>query len=115
KPAVHPGPVVIELGRSLLLREGRDLALIATGNMLATAAQVARVLGDRGVSCRVISMPVVKPLDEEAVERAARECGLLVTLEEHSAMGGLGGAVAELVSELPESARLLRFGAPDSF
>lgn len=115
EPAVHPGRVEIELGKALQLREGRDVALLATGNMVATAARVAELLAARGLTCRVLSVHTVKPLDVEAVARAARETRLLATLEEHGLMGGLGSAVAEWLAESGSFVRLKRFGAQDRF
>src|SRR5712691_10304842 len=115
EPNVHPGPVAFELGKSILLRDGHDVALLSTGNMLATAVRVGELLAARGRSCRVISMPTVKPLDRQAIERAARETRCVATLEEHSILGGFGGAVAELVAEMGVPIRFRRFGALDRF
>lgn len=120
EPVVHPGPLELAWGRALVVREGTDLTLVSTGNMLATAVAAAGKLGARGLSCRVLSMPFVKPLDTEALERAARETRLVATLEEHSRLGGLGGAVAEHLSGCPKSSsnpgvRLVRLGARDEF
>jgi transketolase len=115
EPAVHPGAVTLEIGKSILVREGRDLSLLSTGNMLATALQTAVLLEARGVSCRVVSMPTVKPLDMVAIESAARSCRAVATLEEHSKLGGFGGAVAEVIAELGLPLRFKRFGAHDAF
>lgn len=115
EPTVHPGPLELSWGRALTLREGKDVALLATGNMLATAVAAAERLAARGVSARVLSFPFVKPLDAEAVERAARETRLVATLEEHSRLGGFGGAVAEHLSGVAPGVRLVRLGAPDAF
>jgi len=115
EPAVHPSPIALPMGKAIVLRDGHDLALLSTGNMLATAVKTADLLANRGFSCRVVSMPWVKPLDTAAVERAARETRLVATLEEHSALGGFGSAVAEHVSGLPATARLRRVGARDAF
>ena len=96
--APHGGERFV-LGRSRRLREGRDVTLIATGGILGVALRAAEALGDDGISCRVLSMHTIKPLDEEAVLAAARETGGIVTVEEHSVIGGLGGAVAECCLE----------------
>ncbi len=73
EPTVHPGPVTLTIGTSLVLREGRDVALLATGNMLATAVRVADLLAPRGLTCRVVSMPTVKPLDTSGDRRRDRD------------------------------------------
>lgn len=102
------------LGRALKLREGRDVSLIACGSILALAIEAADTLAVVGVDATVLSMPTVKPLDSEAVLDAARATQLVVTVEEHSVVGGLGSAVAECMAEMPEPrARLRRYGAPD--
>lgn len=116
EPDVHPGPIAFQLGRAIQVREGRDVTLISTGGMLKTAMGVAGRLKERGVEARVLSMHTLKPLDTEAVLAAARETGVLVTLEQHSVIGGLGSAVAEVLAE--ESGlgvRFKRIGLPSAF
>lgn len=115
EPAVHPGPIDLEIGRGITVREGRDLAVLTTGNMLATAQQACALLEARGVSARLVSMPSVKPLDAALVAQLAREVGRIATVEEHSKLGGLGGAVAEVVAELGLAVKFRRFGAEDAF
>ncbi len=103
-----------ELGKSATLREGTDAAVIACGIMVPMALKAAELLEAEGVSVRVIDMHTVKPLDEEAVLKAAKETGCIVTVEEASTVGGLGGAVTEYLSEhcpVP----VLRHGVPDEF
>ncbi|MGA2255754.1 MAG: transketolase C-terminal domain-containing protein [Thermoguttaceae bacterium] len=99
EPAVHPGPIDWQLGKAITVRDGGDLTLISTGGMLATSMAVAKALAEAGTSARVLSMHTVKPLDMEAILCAARETRRVVTLEEHSMIGGLGGAVAEVLAE----------------
>ncbi|HLW71927.1 MAG TPA: transketolase C-terminal domain-containing protein [Candidatus Binataceae bacterium] len=113
---VHAAPPAgFRLGKALQLRGGRDLTLISTGGMLETAIRVADELrGDR-LSCRVLSMHTLKPLDNAAVLAAASETGAIFTLEEHSIIGGLGGAVAEVLAESGGGARLKRLGARPEF
>lgn len=86
------------IGKALKLRDGSDLTLVANGIMVATALQAADVLAERGVEARVLDCHTVKPIDEEALTRAARETGALVICEEHLAHGGLGSAVAYAVA-----------------
>jgi len=101
-----------ELGKANMLRDGRDLTLIGTGETVAHCVEAARMLSEQGIEARVLDMHTLKPFDREAVLRAARETGRIVTAEEHSVYGGLGGAVAELTAqECPVKLRIL--GVPD--
>lgn len=115
EPEVHTGPIDFQLGKALQVRDGRDLTLISTGSMLKTAVDVARRLEEKGVTARVLSMHTLKPLDDEAVLAAARETGAVVTLEQHSVIGGLGSAVAEVLAEAPVKVRFQRIGLPSAF
>ncbi|MDA1095516.1 MAG: transketolase [Acidobacteria bacterium] len=87
------------LGRARCLREGGELTLIATGGILGVVLAAAAELAAEGIECRVLSMHTIKPLDAEAVQAAARQTGGIVTVEEHTVEGGLGGAVAEVCLE----------------
>ena len=116
EPNVHPGPIDFQLGRAIRVRDGKDLTLISTGGMLGTALAVADRLAERGVAARVLSMHTLKPLDEDAVRDAARETGAIATLEQHSVIGGLGSAVAEVLAETPGPGVLFkRIGVPSAF
>ncbi len=113
-PAVHPAGYRFRIGRAARLREGEDVTLIACGTMVCRALEAAALLEARGVSARVLNMATVEPLDREAIEEAAAETGAIVTIEEHSVRGGLGGAVAEVVVRTrPVPMRLL--GVPGAF
>ncbi len=98
-PVFHSEDYRFEIGRGEVLQDGTDAAIIATGIMVPEAIEAGKALAAQGVSVRVINMATIKPLDEELVLKAARECGKLVTVEEHSVIGGLGEAVCSLVSE----------------
>lgn len=102
------------IGKGVQLRGGTDLTFIGTGLMTAQALLAADILQVEGISARVIHIATVKPLDEELILAAARETGAVVTAEEHSIIGGLGGAVAELLSEKCP-VRLKRVGIKDRF
>ena len=102
------------VGEVVTMRDGRDLTLVATGGTVGTALAVHDALRADGVSARVLNVHTVKPLDRAAIERAARETGRLLTVEEHSIVGGLGGAVAEVLAELG-TGRLARVGVRDVF
>jgi transketolase len=112
-PVTAPGPP-FRLGRAGELRAGRDVTVIACGCMVALAVQAADALQAEGIAARVLNMHTLKPLDREAVLRAAEETRGIVTAEEHHVTGGLGGAVAELLAvERPTRMRLI--GLPDVF
>lgn len=98
-PVFHGEDFRFEIGRGEVLREGADVAVIATGIMVPEAIEAGKRLAEAGIDARIINMATIKPLDEELVLKAARECGKIVTVEEHSVIGGLGEAVCSLVSE----------------
>ncbi len=114
-PRVHPEGYRFVPGRFPTLLEGTDVAILATGGCVGGAVDAAALLAKQGVSARVLNASTIKPVDDDAIEKAARECKLgLVTVEDHNVLGGLGGAVAEsLTSRTP--ARLLRLGVQDVF
>jgi len=102
------------MGKVDLLREGEDMTFLVTGILLDRTLQAADELSREGIECRVLRLATLKPVDEEAVVRAAEETGALVTVEEHSIIGGLGSAVAEVLgSSMPVP--LERVGIPDVF
>jgi transketolase len=105
-----------EIGKARVLRDGSDVCLIAAGAVLLEALRAADALAADGISSRVISMHTVKPLDVGAVTRAAQDCGGLVTVEEHTVIGGLGGAVAEACLEAGTTPNFyFRVGLQDTF
>ena len=102
------------IGKSVQLREGTDVTLISYGIMVAESLRAADALAKRGITARVINMHTIKPMDEEAVLKAAEETGCIVTAEEHNILGGLGEAVAGYLSENRPSP-VVRVGIPDIF
>ena len=113
-PVFHEEGFQFVIGKGEVLRSGKDVAIIANGLMVYEAMQAAEQLTAQGYDPMIINMATVKPLDEELVLFAARECGKIVTCEEHSVMGGLGEAVCALLSEkLPTPVR--RIGVQDVF
>ena len=103
-----------EIGKGEVLADGGDVAIIANGLMVNEALEAAKALKADGISARVINMATIKPLDDQLVLKAARECGRVITCEEHSVIGGLGEAVCALLSEqLPTPVR--RIGVNDEF
>ena len=115
-PVIHdPVSFTFEIGKGEVLREGTDAALIANGLLVAEALAAADILGQQGVSARVIDMATIKPLDEELVLKAAQECGRIVPCEEHSTIGGLGEAVCAVIAQHGLACPVERVGVNDEF
>ncbi len=116
EPTVHQTNIEFQLGKAITLREGNDVAIIATGGLLQNALHAAGIMAKQGIHTRVLSMHTVKPLDSSAILAAAKETSVIISVEEHSIIGGLGGAVAEILSELSgPKATLVRIGIKDGF
>lgn len=99
-PVINDGPDYhFEIGKGTLLREGSDVTIVATGILVNSALEAAQKLADEGISAEVINICTIKPLDKELIVRSAQKTGRVVTAEEHSVIGGLGGAVCEALSE----------------
>ena len=103
-----------ELGKAALMRPGKDVTIIANGIMVAKALEAAAALAEAGIDARVLNMHTIKPIDKEAIVRAAKETGCIVTAEEHNVLGGLGAAVAEVVTETVP-VPVLKVGTEDTF
>ena len=116
EPNIHPSEPDFKIGKSITVREGRDLCLLRTGNAMPLSLTVAEKLLEAGVSVRVESFHTVKPLDMTLLRDVTSSYKTIVTLEEHSLIGGLGSAVAEwMVDNNACDCRLLRFGTGDYF
>jgi len=115
EPIVYKTDYEFKIGRAVTVRDGRDVAVIACGIAVMAAVKAARKLETEGVGVRVIDMHTIKPLDTEAVLKAARETGRILTVEEHNIIGGLGGAVAETIAEAGLGVRFRRLGLPDIY
>lgn len=113
-PVVTSEDTPFVIGKGVELRPGNDVAIIATGLMVAEALKAAETLAGEGIQARVINMATIKPLDTEMVLKAAAETGAIVTAEEHNIIGGLGGAVAEAVCQ-GHPVPVLRVGVEDVF
>ena len=103
-----------QLGKGVLLQQGSDVTIVAVGMMVQMALAAAKVLENEGISARVIDMHTIKPLDEEILLAAAKETGAIVTTEEHTVIGGLGGAVSEFLAE-NYPVPVIRHGVEDKF
>lgn len=103
-----------EIGKAITLKEGKDVTILTTGLPVSNCLEVAKELEKEGISAEVINIHTIKPLDKEAVLESAKKTGHVITVEEHSILGGLGGAVAEVVAEAGV-ARVSRIGIKDVF
>ena len=114
EPILHDS-LDFQIGKAIPVRDGDAITIISTGGLLQNALQAADMLGKRGLQARVLSMHTIKPLDEDSVLAAARETRAIVTLEEHSIVGGLGSAVAECLAESGLPVPFKRIGLPSAF
>jgi len=113
-PVIYNEQQYFQIGRAIMLREGTDATVIALGDMVCQALKVAEVLQQTGLNCRILDMHTVKPLDTDAIVKATRETGAVVTVEDHQINCGLGSAVAEvLVENYPVP--MERIGLKDTF
>jgi transketolase len=113
-PAVHTPEYRFQVGAAVMLRPGSDITLIANGTMVCRALEAAALLQKSGISARVLNVATLQPLDRGAIVDAAKTTGAIVTVEEHSIHGGLGGAVAEVLATThPTPMRIL--GVPGAF
>ncbi len=114
-PVVYEDDYDFEIGKAIKLREGSDVSLIATGLMVHEALEAAKLLEETGISCSVINMHTIKPLDYNMLDREFREKKLIVTIEEHNVVGGLGGAVAEYKATKTVSPKQIFMGITDEY
>jgi transketolase len=115
EPAVHKNRPEFHFGKAINVRYGKDVALIVTGNLLNNAVLASESLSKDGIGCSVFSMPTVKPLDVELILSLAGVGMPIVTLEEHSIIGGLGSAISEVLSESKFKVHFKRIGIRDRF
>ena len=114
-PVINDRPdYKFEIGKGVVLKEGKDLTIIATGLEVNESLEAAKKLAEDGIDARVINIHTIKPIDEDIIVKAAQETGRIFTVEEHSIIGGLGGAVAEVLSEKCPT-KMLRIGVKDTF
>lgn len=116
EPVIHENFPDFRIGKGIIVRSGTLVCFLSTGNMLPTALEAAEELEKRDISTQVVSLHTVKPLDEELLTDIFSRFSLVVTIEEHSILGGLGGAVAEWLADQPHfKSRLCRMGTADAF
>ena len=110
----NPETYKFELGKGIKLKDGKDIAIIATGLMVNEAIEAAKVLSAKGIDAAVINIHTIKPIDKEIIIEAAKKTGLVLTVEEHSIIGGLGSAVSEVLSENYPT-KVIRIGVNDVY
>ncbi len=115
EPVVNPRLKNFKIGKAVIVQNGKDATIIATSNLLQNAVEAGKLLKEQGVDCGVISMHTIKPIDQSAIIEAAKETKAIVTLEEHSVIGGLGSAVAEILAENNLKVKFKRLGVPDEY
>ena len=109
-----PATYKFEIGKGITLKDGKDITIVATGLMVYEAVKAAETLAAEGIDAGVINIHTIKPIDEELIAAAAAKTGLLLTVEEHSVIGGLGSAVADVLA-VKQPARLVKIGVNDEF
>ncbi len=114
-PLLYPEEFDFQIGKAIEYRPGSDVAFISTGSLLAETIAAADILQEKGISARIIDMHTIKPLDKEMLDRVFAENSLIITVEEHSALGGLGGAVAEYKAGITPSPKQIICSLGDSF
>jgi len=113
-PVIYDESAEFEIGKAVEVHNGDDVAVIATGIMVGEALEAAKTLKEEGINVRVIDMHTIKPLDNEAVLKAAKDTKLIITAEEHNIIGGLGSAVSEFLSE-NYPVKVIKIGMKDTF
>jgi transketolase len=113
-PVIFDKSHTLELGIGKILHEGNEVAIISTGMMTHKALIAVEGLEKKGINCRLIHMATIKPLDEEIIIEAAKDCKTIITIENHSVKGGLGGAVSEVVTK-HHPCKVISLGFPDIF
>ena len=113
-PVFHGEDYQFEIGKAEVIADGTDIAIIAAGIMVPEAIEAGKALAEKGIRARIINVPTIKPIDEEVILSAARECGKILTVEEHSVIGGLGDAVASVIAE-KAPVPLRKIGVQDVF
>lgn len=114
-PAVYKEDYNFEIGKGIVMQEGTDIAIIATGTMVYECIRAARALKNKGISASIINLHTIKPLDTELLDKLFKNYKMIVTVEEHFKIGGLGSAVAEYKAQYPNAPKQLMIGVDDKF
>ena len=113
-PVIFDENYKFEIGKGVTLKDGDDITVIATGIMVPTALEAYETLKEKGINARIINMPTIKPIDRDIIVKAAKETGKILTVEEHSVIGGLGSAVSDVVCE-ESPVPVVKIGVNDEF
>lgn len=114
-PIIYKENINFEIGKSITIREGSEVTLVALGDMVSKSIEAADILAEEGISAQVIDMHTVKPIDKEAIVKAAQETKAIITIEDHNIFNGLGSRVAEIIAEEKLSVGFKRIGLKDTF
>lgn len=117
EPLIHKQEPILEIGKPLILNEGKEICILSTGNMLSTNVQVSNMLKEKGISTQSVSFHTIKPINKDFLDKIFSKFKIIVTLEEHNLIGGLGSTIAEWLSETEtdKKSKLMKFGVPDCF
>jgi len=115
QPMVYKKDYNFEIGKGIVLKDGDDIAIFATGTMVHESIEASNILQTKGISAKIINMHTIKPFDNELVEKISKKVKLIITVEEHSIIGGLGSCVAEAKSKIKNSAPHIAIGLPQQF
>ena len=113
-PCIYDESYKFDINKAVKLREGKDISILATGDIMAEAVKAVNILESKGIDAELINIPVIKPLDKQSIIDSAKKTGLVVTIEDHSIIGGLGSAVCETLSENYPT-KVIRMGVEDKF
>ena len=114
-PIVYQNDYNFEIGKSIILNEGDDITIFATGSMVAVSQNITKILKSEGISIELINIHTIKPMDKKQIIKSAQKSKLFVSVEEHSLIGGMGSSISEICSELKNSPRLIKFGLRDEY
>ena len=114
-PIIHKTNPNFKIGKAIVIQQGNDITLVSTGGMLSQTMEIAKLLKKENVNAKVISMHTIKPLDINIIKNATKETKAIFTIEEHSIIGGLGSAVAEVIAENNINTKFKRIGVDDTF
>lgn len=115
EPILYKKPVQLKVGKGSILRVGNDIVIFATGNIVSNTLEAAKILSKNNVQSTIVSMHTIKPLDSQMIKDFSKKFPIMVTVEEHSIIGGLGSSISEIISENNYNTKLVRIGIPDRF
>jgi len=114
-PIIYNEDYNFQIGKSVKIKDGEDVTIFANGSMVSVGQSVEKILKEKKISTELINMHTIKPLDEDQIKQSLKKTKLFVTIEEHSIIGGLGSSVAEFISDLKDTPRLIKFGLKDNY